>query len=149
MCFPEMVWVNCLQDCAYEQMKATKQMFGKTGGRQGYHFVISLKPDEGTSEIMYDIAMRFAEEAFGGEYETVVAVHTDRNHLHAHIIINSVNMVTGYKFQYNNGDWKYKFQTITNKLCEKYGFHVTLTEYSKESTNVARPQWKREQTFSK
>lgn len=48
---------------------------------------------------MYDIAMRFAEEAFGGEYETVLAVHTDRNHLHAHIIINSVNMVTGYKFQ--------------------------------------------------
>ena len=52
---------------------------------------------------MYDIAMRFAEEAFGGEYEAVVAVHTDRNHLHAHIIINSVNMVTGYKFQYHEG----------------------------------------------
>lgn len=38
-------------------MKATKQMFGKQGGRQGYHFVISLKPGEGTPEIMYDIAM--------------------------------------------------------------------------------------------
>ena len=141
--------INCLLDSAYGQMKATKQMFGKAGGRQGYHFVISLKPDEGTPEIMYDIAMRFAEEAFGGEYETVVAVHTDRNHLHAHIIINSVNMVTGYKFQYHEGDWKYKFQPITNKLCEEYGLHITPAEYSKEPKNMARPQWERGQVFSK
>ena len=141
--------INCLLDSAYEQMKATKQMFGKAGGRQGYHFVISLKPDEGTPEIMYDIAMRFAEEAFGGEYETVVAVHTDRNHLHAHIIINSVNMVTGYKFQYHEGDWKYKFQPITNKLCDEYGLHITPAEYSKEPKNMARPQWERDMVFSK
>ncbi|MBC5744034.1 relaxase/mobilization nuclease domain-containing protein [Lachnospiraceae bacterium MD308] len=141
--------INCLPDTAYEQMKATKQMFGKAGGRQGYHFVISLKPGEGTPEIMYDIAIRFAEKAFGGKYETVVAVHTDRNHLHAHIIINSVNMVTGYKFQYHEGDWKYKFQPITNKLCDEYGLHITPAEYSKEPKNMARPQWEREQVFSK
>ena len=98
---------------------------------------------------MYDIAMRFAEEAFAGEYEAVVAVHTDREHLHAHIIINSVNMVTGYKFQCRDGDWKYKFQPITNKLCEEYGLHITPAEYSKEPKNMARPQWERVQTFSK
>ncbi len=140
--------INCLPDMAYQQMKATKQMFGKTGGRQGYHFVISLKPGEGTPKMMYDIAMRFTEEAFGGEYEAVVAVHTDREHLHAHIVINSVNMVTGYKFQCRDGDWKYKFQPITNKLCEEYGLHITPAEYSKEPKNMSRPQWEREQTFS-
>lgn len=141
--------INCLPEMAYQQMKATKRMFGKTGGRQGYHFVISLKPGEGKPEIMYDIAMRFAEEAFAGEYEAVVAVHTDREHLHAHIIINSVNMVTGYKFQCRDGDWKYKFQPITNKLCKEYGLHITPAEYSKEPKNMARPQWEREQAFSK
>ena len=140
--------INCLPEMAYQQMKATKRMFGKTGGRQGYHFVISLKPGEGTPEIMYDIAMRFAKETFAGEYEAVVAVHTDREHLHAHIIINSVNMVTGYKFQCRDGDWKYKFQPITNKLCEEYGLHITPAEYSKEPKNMARPQWEREQAFS-
>ena len=141
--------INCLPDMAYRQMKATKQMFGKIGGRQGYHCVISLKPGEGTPEIMYDIAMRFAEEAFRGEYEAVVAVHTDRNHLHAHIVINSVNMVTGYKFQCRDGDWKCRFQPITNKLCEEYNLHITPAEYSKEPKNMARPQWEREQVFSK
>lgn len=141
--------INCLPEMACQQMKVTKRMFGKTGGRQGYHFVISLNPGEGTPEIMYDIAMRFAEEAFAGEYEAVVAVHTDREHLHAHIIINSVNMVTGYKFQCRDGDWKYKFQPITNKLCKEYGLHITPAEYSKEPKNMARPQWEREQAFSK
>lgn len=141
--------INCLPEMAYQQMKVTKRMFGKNGGRQGYHFVISLNPGEGTPEIMYDIAMRFAEEAFAGEYEAVVAVHTDREHLHAHIIINSVNMVTGYKFQCRDGDWKYKFQPITNKLCKEYGLHITPAEYSKEPKNMARPQWEREQAFSK
>lgn len=58
-------------------------------------------------------------------------------------------MVIGYKFQCRDGDWKYKFQTITNKLCEKYGLHITPAEYSKEPKNMARPQWERERAFSK
>ena len=57
-------------------------------------------------------------------------------------------MVTGYKFQCRDGDWKYKFQPITNKLCEEYGLYITPAEYSKESKNMARPQWEREQAFS-
>ena len=138
--------LNCLPDTAYEQMRATKKMFGKTGGRQGYHFVISLKPGEGTPQLMYDIAMQYAQGLFG-EYETVVAVHTDKEHLHAHIVINSVNMVTGYKFQYNNGDWKYKYQPFTNKLCKEYGLDIMPAEYSEDSKNVSRPQWELEKTF--
>lgn len=58
-------------------------------------------------------------------------------------------MVTGYKFQCRDGDWKYKFQPITNKLCEEYGLHITPAEYSKEPKNMARPQWECEQAFSK
>ena len=69
--------INCLPELAYEQMKSTKELFGKMGGRQGYHYVLSLKPGEGDPQIMYDIAMRFAEELFQNEYEVVVAVHTD------------------------------------------------------------------------
>ena len=66
------------------------------------------------------------------EYEAVVAVHTDKVHLHAHVIINSVNMVTGYKFQYRKGDWKRIYQPITNELCEEYEYYVVPAEYSKE-----------------
>ena len=139
--------INCMTSEAYEQMMETKEMFGKTGGRQGYHFIISLKPGEGTPQEMYEIAMKFAERAFHNEYETVVAVHTDKAHLHAHVIINSVNMVTGYKFQYRNGDWKRIYQPITNELCEEYGLSVVSAEYSKEPSNMPRNEYKQNQRF--
>lgn len=140
--------INCLPETAYEMMKATKKMFQKTGGRQGYHLVISLKPGEGTPEQMYDIAMRFAEELLHNEYEAVVAVHTDREHLHAHIVLNSVNMVNGHKFQYHNGDWKAIIQPITNRLCEEYGLDIMPAEYSKDPKNMSRPEWERENSYT-
>ena len=87
--------INCMTSGAYEQMMETKEMFGKTGGRQGYHFIISLKPGEGTPQEMYEFAMKFAERAFHNEYEAVVAVHTDKDRIHAHIIINSVKRKYG------------------------------------------------------
>lgn len=140
--------INCLPEKAYEMMKTTKKMFQKTGGRQGYHLVISLRPGEGTPEQMYDIAMRFAEELLHNEYEAVVAVHTDREHLHAHIVLNSVNMVNGYKFQYHNGDWKAIIQPITNRLCEEYGLDIMPAEYSKDPKNMSRPEWERENSYT-
>jgi hypothetical protein len=140
--------INCLPEKAYEMMKATKKMFQKTGGRQGYHLVISLRPGEGTPEQIYDIAMRFAEELLHNEYEAVVAVHTDREHLHAHIVLNSVNMINGYKFQYHNGDWKAIIQPITNRLCEEYGLDIMPAEYSKDPKNMSRPEWERENSYT-
>ncbi|MDD3142411.1 MAG: relaxase/mobilization nuclease domain-containing protein, partial [Lachnospiraceae bacterium] len=130
------------------QMKATKEMFQKTGGRQGYSLIISLKPGEGTPEIMYDIAMRFAEIFLKGKYEVVVAVHTDRAHLHAHIVFNSIDMTEGYKFQYHKGDWKHILQPITNQLCEEYGLEIMPAEYSEDPKNMSRPEWEREQSYS-
>lgn len=140
--------INCLPELAYEQMKSTKELFGKIGGRQGYHYVLSLKPGEGDPQIMYDIAMRFAEELFHDEYEVVVAVHTDRDHIHSHLVFNSVNLVNGYKYQYHNGDWQKMIQPITNRLCQEYGLHITPAEYVKEPQNVARPQWEKEQQYN-
>lgn len=138
--------INCLPDFAYEQMIGTKEMFGQTGGRQGYHFIISLKPGEGTKEQMYEITRRFAEEFLGGEYEGVFSVHTDKDHLHGHLVFNSVNMVTGRKYAYKKGDWKNVIQPITNRLCEEYGLSIVAAEYSKDPVNMNRKQWEKEQS---
>ena len=139
--------INCLPDFAYEQMIGTKEMFGQTGGRQGYHFIISLKPGEGTKEQMYEITRRFAEEFLGGEYEVVFSVHTDKDHLHGHLVFNSVNMVTGRKYAYKKGDWKNVIQPITNRLCEEYGLSIVAAEYSKDPVNMNRKQWEKEQSW--
>lgn len=140
--------VNCLPDTAYEQMVETKKVFGKLGGRQSYHIIISLVPGEGTPEELYEMTEKFVAEFLHGEYEVVFAVHTDHEHLHSHIVFNSVNMVTGRKFQYKNGDWKHKMQPISNKLSEEYGLEIMPAEYSKDPKNVPRNQWEKEKSFS-
>ena len=140
--------INCLPDFSFEQMIQTKKMFGKTDGRQGYHFVISLEPGEGNEKQMLEIMRRFAEEFLCGEYEAVYAVHNDKNHLHGQLVFNSVNMVTGRKYDYKKGDWKDIIQPITNRLCEEYGLSIVPAEYSKEPLNMNRKEWEKEQSWS-
>lgn len=140
--------INCLPDFSFEQMIQTKEMFGKTGGRQGYHFVISLEPGEGNAEDMLEIIRRFAEEFLNGEYEAVYSIHNDKNHLHGHLVFNSVNMVTGRKYDYKKGDWKDIIQPITNKLCEEYGLSIVPAEYSMNPVNMNRREWEKEQSWS-
>lgn len=140
--------INCLPDFSFEQMIQTKEMFGKTGGRQGYHFVISLESGEGNAENMLEIMRRFAEEFLNGEYEAVYSVHNDKNHLHGHLVFNSVNMITGRKYDYKKGDWKDIVQPITNKLCEEYGLSIVAAEYSENPVNMNRKEWEKEQSWS-
>lgn len=139
--------INCLPETAFEQMMETKQIFGKTDKRQGYHIIISFPPGEATEEQAFEITRRFAEEFLGEQYEVVYSVHTDKEHKHGHIVWNSVDMQNGKKYEYKKGDWKYKIQPITNKLCKEHGLTIMPAEYSKEPKNLPRKEWEFEQTF--
>ena len=139
--------VNCLPETAFEQMMDTKKLFQKTNKRQGYHIVLSLKPGEGTPEIAFDMARRFTEDFLGDRYEAVYAVHIDKDHIHSHIVWNSVSLLDGRKYDYKKGDWKHIIQPITNKLCKEYGLSIIEAEYVKNSQNLSRKEWQYEQTF--
>ena len=139
--------LNCLPETAFEQMLDTKETFGKMNKRQGYHIIISFVPGEATEEIAFDVVERFAKEYLKDEYEAVYAVHNDKNHLHAHLIFNSVNLVTGAKYEYRKGEWKRRMQPITNKLCKEYGLEIMPAEYAKEPKNLSRVEWEQEQKF--
>lgn len=135
--------INCIPDVglAYEQMCATKKIFGKELGRQGYHIVLSCPKEEGNPEDMYEMTKEFIQRFLGDRYEALFAVHTDKGHLHSHIVYNSCNMIDGYKYQYSKGDWKNILQPITNELCEKYGLSIMPAEYSKELQKVSRKEY--------
>ncbi len=139
--------LNCLPETAFEQMLDTKETFGKVNKRQGYHVIISFVPGEATEEIAFDVVERFAKEYLKDEYEAVYAVHNDKNHLHAHLIFNSVNLVTGAKYEYRKGEWKRRMQPITNKLCKEYGLEIMPAEYAREPKNLSRVEWEQEQKF--
>lgn len=128
-------------DFAFEKMLETKRImderFGykKTEGRQGYHFVLSFSPkDDVTPEMAMEITERFIKN-YIPDYESVYAVHTDRQHLHSHIVFNSVNLINGQKYRYENGDWAKIIQPITNRLCEEYGLStIDLEDYDKRKS---------------
>ena len=139
--------INCLPDTAFEQMMDTKVTFGKTDKRQGYHIIISFAPGEATEEQALDIVARFAQEYLKDKYEAVYAVHNDKKHMHGHIVFNSVSFETGMKHECRKGEWKYRMQPITNKLCKEYGLSIVPAEYVKEPKNLSRKEWEREQCF--
>ena len=140
--------INCLPDTAFEQMEETKNIFHKTGKRQGYHVIISFSPEEKvTAEQAMYVLEHFAKDVLGDDYEAVYAVHTDREHMHGHLIWNSVSMTTGKKYNSPKGNWKNHLQPITNKYCDELGLSIMPAEYSKNPKNISRDKWEKEMSM--
>lgn len=140
--------INCLPDTAFEQMEETKNIFNKTGKRQGYHVIISFSPEEKvTAEQAMYVLEHFAKDVLGDDYEAVYAVHTDREHMHGHLIWNSVSMTTGKKYNSPKGNWKNHLQPITNKYCDELGLSIMPAEYSRNPKNISRDKWEREMSM--
>ena len=140
--------INCLPDTAFEQMKETKNIFHKTGKRQGYHVIISFSPEEKvTAEQAMYVLEHFAKDVIGDDYEAVYAVHTDREHMHGHLIWNSVSMTTGKKYNSPKSNWKNHLQPITNKYCDELGLSIMPAEYSKNPKNISRDKWEKEMSM--
>ena len=140
--------INCLPDTAFEQMEETKNIFHKTGKRQGYHVIISFSPEEKvTAEQAMYVLEHFAKDVLGDDYEAVYAVHTDREHMHGHLIWNSVSMITGKKYNSPKGNWRNHLQPITNKYCDELGLSIMPAEYSRNPKNISRDKWEREMSM--
>ena len=140
--------INCLPDTEFEQMEETKNIFHKTGKRQGYHVIISFSPEEKvTAEQAMYVLEHFAKDVLGDDYEAVYAVHTDREHMHGHLIWNSVSMTTGKKYNSPKGNWKNHLQPITNKYCDELGLTIMPAEYSRNPKNISRDKWEKEMSM--
>ena len=140
--------INCLPDTAFEQMEETKNIFHKTGKRQGYHVIISFSPEEKvTAEQAMYVLEHFAKDVLGDDYEAVYAVHTDREHMHGHLIWNSVSLTTGKKYNSPKSNWKNHLQPITNRYCDELGLAIMPAEYSRNSKNISRDKWEKEMSM--
>ena len=140
--------INCLPDTAFEQMEETKNIFHKTGKRQGYHVIISFSPEvKVTAEQAMYVLEHFAKDVLGDDYEAVYAVHTDREHMHGHLIWNSVSMTIGKKYNSPKGNWRNHLQPITNKYCDELGLSIMPAEYSRNPKNISRDKWEKEMSM--
>lgn len=115
--------IDCLPETAYSDMMATKKRFGKTGGREYYHILQSFAPDELiTPEEAHRIACEYAQEQFKG-YELIVATHVDRDHMHSHIVLNSVSHIDGKKYHSDKNNIP-RLREASDALCMKHGLSV-------------------------
>ncbi len=115
--------VNCSPETALAEMNATKNLYHKHDGRLYYHLVQSFPSGyEIEPELAHKIAVELAEKAFG-KYECVVATHIDREHIHSHLVVNSVSFDDGKKYHSNKESIE-QLMKISDEICQRYGVHV-------------------------
>ena len=120
--------INCVPESAHQEMQATKRRWDKRGGVLGYHIIHSYAPGEVTSEQAHAAGVDFARRLLGDRYEAVVSTHTDREHLHCHIVFNSVSFVDGKKYR---SDFQSYFGTLretSNTVSREHGLSVIEPE---------------------
>ena len=121
--------INCTVETAYAEMQATKRRWDKCGGILGYHIIHSYAPGEVTPQEAHAAGVEFARRLLGERYEAVIATHLDREHLHCHIVFNSVSLVDGSKYR---SDFKSYFGTLrgtSNAVSRERGLSVIEPEH--------------------
>ncbi len=124
--------INCSENNPYDDMKFTKEQYGKIDGILAFHGYQSFKEGEVTANIAHEIGVKFAEEMFG-DYEVVVATHQNTNHIHNHFILNSVSFKTGKKYN-NNRTNLAKLRQISDSICAEYGLSVLEEDVGYKNT---------------
>ena len=113
--------INCSEN--YKKIASefleTKDYFKKTEGRQYRHYIQSFSPNEISKEKVLEIAIKWAEKSFSG-HEIFIAVHDDKEHLHSHFIVNTVNFETGEKLHEEARNLAFK-KEVNDEICKLYG----------------------------
>ena len=126
----------CTLETAFADMRQTKERWHKLGGVQGYHLVQSFAAGEVTPELAHRIAKELADRVLGGRYEYVIGTHLNTDHIHSHIVWNSVSCVDGKKYRSNYKSYVTEIRALSDELCRKYKLSVIDTE---NSHHVAKP----------
>ena len=117
--FDKIDWNNVCRAFLHE-----KKLWNKDTGRMYAHNIISFHKDEPiTADECLDFGRTFAARFFP-EHQCLIGVHQDKDHLHVHIVTNSVSFIDGRKLHQTKRDLQ-KQKDFTNKLCEQLGFSVT------------------------
>ena len=115
-------------DEAEKDFMDTRSRKNARGKVLAQHMIVSFKPNEITPEKALELGEDLCDRFLKGEYQYMLAVHTDRKHIHCHIVFNNTNMDNGHSFKYLEDRGKKKdWQTLrktSDELCKEYGLSV-------------------------
>ena len=110
-------------DLVYRTFLEEKKMWNKDSGRMYAHNIISWHKDEQiTPDQALEFGKEFAEKWFSG-FQTLVAVHKDKDHIHCHLVTNSVSYEDGRKLHNTKKDLE-RMKQLTNQMCRERGLTV-------------------------
>lgn len=127
--------INCSPESAFEEMMITKKMFNKEDGRQFIHFTHSYSDKEQIDPLLaHEISLRLVEHSRFKDYQIIAATHVDKEHIHTHFVLNTVNAETGRKWRQSRKELE-ELKLLSNELCKEYGLKYSIVEPKKEKSN--------------
>ena len=126
--------INCQQESAYADFMTTKRLYHKTEGVLFYHMVQSFPKGEVVDPVTAHAAALKLAEYYEG-YEVLVCTHTDREHIHSHLLINSVNFDTGKKLHIAKEQLQ-ELRQRNDQVCMKFSLPVFQPREQKQKTRT-------------
>ena len=122
---------DCDPDNVVNDFNMTQELYGKTGGVKYHHIIQSFSPEDNiTPEKAHEIGKELAESQFKG-FEVFVVTHKDKDHIHNHLVVNSVSFENGLKYNASNKSlWDIKRES--NRLCERESLKTLDLEHKAE-----------------
>ena len=122
---------DCDPDNVVNDFNMTQELYGKTGGVKYHHIIQSFSPEDNiTPEKAHEIGKELADSQFKG-FEVFVVTHKDKDHIHNHLVVNSVSFENGLKYNASNKSlWDIKRES--NRLCERENLKTLDLEHKAE-----------------
>ena len=131
---------HCTPEFAYKEFMANKAVWQKTDGLCFRHYVQSFHPSEKISpEEANKIGLEFAEKAWAG-YGVLVSTHVDREHIHNHFVIDTVNVENGRKLHESRNNIE-DLRLINDEICQSHGLSV-LPRYKPKTKSVSSREYR-------
>lgn len=148
--------LNCDVDYAKSAFKATRELYDKTGGNQGHVVIQSFKPGEVTPEQCNQLGLELAEK-IAPNHQVAIYTHEDTEHVHNHIVINSIDLDTGKKF-YNNKQALKDIRQANDEVSKAHNLSIpdkqAQIRYTQAEQNImdkskdVKASWKNEIRFA-
>jgi len=126
---------DCSPQNAIDEMNTTKELFNKTDGISYHHMIQSFKPDETNAQKAHEIGLELAKSQFKN-HEVLVVTHIDKQHIHNHLVINSVSFKNGSKL-ISNKETLRGIKRESNRICQREKLSVIKAPYAKSRYSMA------------
>ena len=127
----------CSRENAHKEFELTKKQFNSRTKTLAYHLIQSFVPEEVSFEEAHQVGIELCVKILGGKYEYVLATHIDKEHIHNHIIFNSIDVDEGKVYHSYYGSYM-NIRNQSDRLCKEHNLSVIDVETQKEINEIKR-----------